>query len=287
MSRLYWTLETKSATLNIIKHKQEVKRVGKRTLIIGNWKMNLTMHEASIYVHKLNQRLVNHRNVEIVLAPGMLALQALSLQIDHKKFSLAAQNFYWRDEGAFTGEVSAHQLHGLVRYGLVGHSERRHIFGERDKDIRAKVQAAMRNDIIPVLCVGETAAERTAGETHGVLHDQVAGGLANLTAEEVSRMVIAYEPVWAISSGKDFAAHAVASPADADLAAQMIRKQIAHLFGKEASEGIRIIYGGSVTGANAASFLAAKNIDGLLPGGASLIEHEFEAIVDAGHKVGK
>ncbi len=140
-----------------------------KRIIIGNWKMNLNVHDASLYLHKLAKRVKNHRDVEVVLAPTTLALQSLSLQVDHRQFKLAAQNFYWRDHGAFTGEVSATQLHGIVQYGLVGHSERRHVFGETDKDIRAKVQAALRNNIRPVLCIGETIQERTDGETAAVL----------------------------------------------------------------------------------------------------------------------
>lgn len=255
-----------------------------KTLIAANWKMNFTVHEASLFVHKLNQSVKAHRNVEVVLAPGMLALQSLSLQVDHKKFKLAAQNLYWRDEGAYTGEVSAHQLHGLVKYAIIGHSERRHIFGEHHKDTRAKVQAAIRNSIVPILCVGETATEKAAGETLGILHDQVTGGLANLTAEEVKDIVIAYEPVWAISSGTNFSNHAIPTPEDASAAAKAIRSHIAHMFGKDVAASVRVLYGGSTSGANAAGFLSSSEIDGLLVGGASLKLHEFVDIIEAAHK---
>ncbi len=258
--------------------------MGNRTLVIANWKMNLTMHEASLYVHKLNHSLTNHRDVEVVLAPTFLTLQSLSLQIDHKKFSLAAQNLYWRDEGPYTGEVSAHQLHGLVKYAIIGHSERRHVFKEHDKDIRAKVQAAVRNHIVPVLCVGETAAERADGESHAVIHDQLTGGLANLTSEDVAEMVIAYEPVWAISGGGNFANHAVATPRIASEVITYIRRQIAHLFGKETAEKVRVLYGGSVNGSNAAGFMTVPDLDGFLVGGASLKEPEFAAIIKAAHE---
>lgn len=246
--------------------------------------MNLTVHEASLYVHKLDKVIQNHRNVEAVLAPGFLALPTLNLQIDHKKFKLCTQDLYWRDEGAFTGEVSAHQLRGLVKYALIGHSERRHIFHEHDKDIRAKVQAAVRNHITPVLCVGETAAERADGETVAVLRDQLTGGLANLTAEEAAGTVIAYEPVWAISSGKDFAGHPVATPGNVAEAIKHIRRQVAHLFGKATAEQIRVIYGGSVDSSNAGSFFSVTDLDGLLPGGASLRAEQFTAIIKAAHE---
>ena len=137
-----------------------------------------------------------------MLFRSMLAVQPLHLQVQHHHFNLAAQNFYWRDHGAYTGEVSASQLRGLVQYGLVGHSERRHVFGERSKDIRSKVQAAVRNGITPVLCIGETASERADGETADAIHDQLIGGLANITSVEVEHIVVAYEPVWAIGTGK-------------------------------------------------------------------------------------
>ena len=252
-----------------------------KKLIVGNWKMNLTVHESSLYLHKLGQRLKPHKNVEIVLAPGMLAVQSLSLQVERKLFKLAAQNLYWKDEGAFTGEVSAHQLRGLVNYAIIGHSERRHVFGEHDKDVRNKVQAAVRHGITPILCVGETAHERTAKETSGVLHDQIVGGLANLTADEVADVVIAYEPVWAIGTGDN------ALPSDVEDAAHVIRRQVEHLYGRATAAAVRVLYGGSVSSHNAAGYLKGSSIDGLLVGGASLKAIEFEAIVEAAHEAGK
>jgi triosephosphate isomerase len=255
--------------------------VSTKKLIVGNWKMNLTIHEASLYVHKLASKVKNHRNVEVVLAPGFLALPSLNLQIDRRQFKLAAQNLYWRDEGAFTGEVSAHQLRGMVEYAIIGHSERRHIFGEHDKDIRAKVQAAIRHGITPILCVGETAHERASKETAGVLHDQVVGGLANLTAEEVAGIVIAYEPVWAIGTGNN------ATPQDVEAAVKVIRQQIAHLYGKSDAISVRVIYGGSVSAHNAASYLNTRGVDGLLPGGSSLNIEEFSGIIEAAYESGK
>ncbi len=249
-----------------------------KRLIIGNWKMNLGIHEASVFVHHLARQIEVHRDVEVVLAPTLLALQPLSLQIDRRQFKLAAQNFYWRDQGAFTGEVSATQLRGLVEYAIVGHSERRHIFHEQDKEVRSKVQAALRNDIRPILCVGETAHERATGETTDVLHDQLLGGLANVTSEEFSRIVIAYEPVWAIGTGNN------ATPDDVKKAVRAIRRQITHLYGKTAAEGVRVLYGGSVTADSAPTYLVTDGIDGLLVGGASLSLPGFSAIVAAAHK---
>ncbi|MFZ3010227.1 MAG: triose-phosphate isomerase [Candidatus Microsaccharimonas sp.] len=250
-----------------------------KTLIIGNWKMNLGVHDASLYVHKLEKLVKIHRNVEVVLTPTMLALQTLSLQVNYRQFKLAAQNFYWRDHGAFTGEVSATQLRGIVQYALVGHSERRHIFHETDKDTRAKVQAAIRNGIRPILCVGETASERAVGETRDVLHDQLIGGLANVTSEELPEIVIAYEPVWAISNGSGHDDHH-ATPQDVAEAVRIIRAQLKHLFGAKAAEEVQVLYGGSVNADDVSGFLDLKEIDGVLVGGASLDEQSFSTIVE-------
>lgn len=249
----------------------------RKKLIIGNWKMNLTIHEASILVHGLEREIPTHRDVEVVLAPTFLALQSVALQINRRQFKLAAQNFYWRDHGAYTGEVSAAQLRGLVEYALVGHSERRHIFHEHAKEIRSKVQAAVRCDIRPVLCVGETAHERASGETVAVLHDQILGGLANVTSEELDKVVIAYEPVWAIGTGNN------ATPHDVVKAVRAIRRQITHLYGEKAAGEIRVLYGGSVTPDSAPTYLATEGVDGLLVGGASLSLPSFTAIAKAAH----
>ena len=248
-----------------------------KALIIGNWKMNLGVHEASLYLHRLDKLVKIHRNVEVVIAPTILAIQTLSLQVNLRQFKLAAQNFYWRDHGAYTGEVSASQLRGIVQYALVGHSERRHVFNESDKDTRAKVQAAIRNNIRPVLCVGETASERAAGETQDIIHDQLLGGLANITSEELPNVVVAYEPVWAIGTGQN------ALPGDVLTAVRSIRNQLKHLYGAKASEEVQVLYGGSVTADSAAGYLDIDGVDGLLIGGASLDESAFANIVEKAH----
>jgi triosephosphate isomerase len=254
-----------------------------KKLIIANWKMNLDMHEASLYLHKLSKIVKVHRDVEVVLAPTALTLQSLSLQVNLKQFKLAAQNFYWRDSGPYTGEISATQLRGIVQYALVGHSERRHVFNESDKDIRNKVAAAIRNNIRPVLCIGETAWERANNETHDVIRDQLMGGLANITSDELTEVVIAYEPVWAISAGKDSTPINVL-PDDVTSAIQVVRTQIKHLFGQKASESIQILYGGSVTTDSAADYLALTDVDGLLVGWASLNANTFNEILEKAHK---
>lgn len=249
-----------------------------KKLIIGNFKMNLNVHEASLYVHELAKLVKVRRDVEVVLAPTALTIQTLSLQINRRQFKLAAQNFYWRDHGAFTGEISASQLRGIADYALIGHSERRHVFHESDKDTRAKVQSAIRNGIRPILCVGETAAERTYGETTDVIHDQLIGGLANITSDELEHVIIAYEPVWAIGTGQN------AVPGDVRAAARAIRSQLKHLYGAKQADATPVLYGGSVNASSAADYLALTEIDGLLVGGASLDAHAFSDIIEKAHQ---
>lgn len=239
--------------------------------------MNFTVHEASLFLHRLSEKVPVRRDVEVVLAPTMLALQTLSLQVDRHQFKLAAQNCYWRDNGPYTGEVSATQLRGIADFVIIGHSERRHVFLESDKDIRSKVQAAVRNRITPILCIGETISQRATGETADVINDQLASGLSNLTSDELDRVVIAYEPVWAIGTGEN------ARPDDVEKAIKLVRKQIKHLYGQAAADEIRVLYGGSVTPQNAGAYLQTPGVDGLLIGGASLKLNEFATIVDKAH----
>lgn len=251
----------------------------RKVLIVGNWKMHLNASQASLLVHRLHERIKIHRDIEVVLAPSMLTLQPLSIQIDRRKFRLAAQNAYWRDEGAFTGEVSFTMLRDLVHYVIVGHSERRQIFHEDLPMVRDKVAAAVRNDITPILCVGETKHERQQGETKQVLHDQLMTGLSNLTAAEVGRMVVAYEPIWAISSGSDFASHEVAKPDEIADAVDYIRNYIRGVFGPKAAKNLRVLYGGSTYAEIVTGVLNVPGIDGFLVGGASLNYHSFANIV--------
>lgn len=255
--------------------------MNKRTLIVANWKMHLNTSQASILLHRLHERIKIHRNIEVVLAPSMLVLQPLSLQIDRRKFRLAAQNAYHKDEGAFTGEVSFTMLQDLVHYVIIGHSERRLYFNENLDTVRDKVTAAVRNGITPILCIGETDHERKGGETRQVLHDQLMTALANLTASDVEDIVIAYEPVWAIST---FGGE-LAKPSDVARDMAFIRKQIADLYGKRAAERVRLLYGGSVDDHIVRGYLEIEDCDGTLVGGASLNYHKFAGIVDAAYRL--
>ncbi|MBQ2660573.1 triose-phosphate isomerase [Candidatus Saccharibacteria bacterium] len=253
-----------------------------KTYIVGNWKLNFSVGEASIYLHKLLKALPNYRDVEVVVAPSTLALQPLSLQIDRHKMKLAAQNAFYRDYGAFTGEISFSQLRGLVDYAIVGHSERRYIFGENDKMIQKKVAAAVRNKITPILCIGETESERAFGETRDVIRDQLMGGLSEVGDDGISKVMVAYEPVWAISSTK---AAKLASPDEIAEAVKLIREILTEMYGAKVAEKVPVLFGGSVNSSNAGAYLTVPGVNGLLVGGASLILSEFVDIIGVAKRV--
>ncbi|MDQ5972255.1 MAG: Triosephosphate isomerase [Patescibacteria group bacterium] len=243
--------------------------------------MHLNVSQASLLLHRLQERIRISSDIEVVLAPSMLVLQPLSVRLDRRKFRLAAQNAYATDEGAFTGEVSFTMLRDLVHYVIIGHSERRIYFHEDLKTVRAKVAAAVRNEITPILCVGETKEERKNGETRKVLHDQVTTALADLTAKEVQDMVIAYEPVWAISTFQGI----LAKPDEAQQAMDYIRDQVKQLYGPKAAKNVRILYGGSVDDQIVGGYLAIPGCDGVLVGGASINYHKFSGIIDTAYRL--
>lgn len=257
---------------------------GRRKLIIGNWKMHFTVKQAVAFAGKLAAKPIPE-GVTVAIAPHSLALSEIATQLQKTGLKLAAQNAYFQDEGAFTGEISMPMLRGIADYVLVGHSERRHVFHEPNELVRAKVGAAVRSGLVPVLCVGETMVERQNYHTKHVLTDQIVSGIADLTDEEVANIVVAYEPVWAISDGKSFARHDVATPEDAQIAAQIIRSNIAELYGNKAAQKVKVMYGGSVNTDNATAFLKCADIDGLLPGGASLNVATFWPIVEQAGKL--
>lgn len=253
-----------------------------KTYIVGNWKLNFTVGEASIYLHKILKTLPNYRDVDVVVAPSLIALQPLSLQIDRHKMKLAAQNAFYRDYGAFTGEVSFSQLRGLVDYAIIGHSERRYILREDDKMVAKKVAAAIRNRITPILCIGETESERAFGETADVIRDQLIGGLSEVADDDLDKVIVAYEPVWAISSGKSAK---IATPDEVAEVVKLIRKVIADTYGKDLAEKVPVLFGGSVNTSNAGAYLTVPGVNGLLIGGASLILNEFVDIIETAKRV--
>ena len=253
-----------------------------KTYIVGNWKLNFNVSESSIYLHKLQKKLPNYRDIEVVVAPSVLALQSLSLQIDRHKMKLSAQDAFYRDYGAYTGEISFSQLRGLVDYCIVGHSERRYIFGEDDKTVQKKVAAAVRNKITPILCVGETESERAFGETKDVIRDQVMGGLADVSEEDIDKVIIAYEPVWAISSTKSAK---YATPDEINEAVRLIRATLKEAYSAKTAEAVPVLFGGSVNPSNAGGYLTVPGVNGLLVGGASLILSEFNDIIEIAKRV--
>ncbi len=244
-------------------------------MIAGNWKMYTTYDAAMDLVEALTDELENTDGVEVVLCPPLVWLRAVDEYLEETDLLLGAQNCYPTDEGAFTGEVSAAMLAGLVQYCIVGHSERRAFFGETDALVNEKVQALLRHGIRPICCVGERLEQRSVGDTDAVIATQIDAAFAEIGAEDALRVVVAYEPVWAIGTGL------AASAEEANRVCGFIRAEIGRLYGEPTAEGVRILYGGSVGAKNAAELLAQPDIDGALVGGASLRVNDFVAIVRA------
>lgn len=237
----------------------------RRPIIAGNWKMNKTVAEAVDLVRAIRRGLNEVEGVDRVLCPPFTALAAVKDLLQASKIGLGAQDMYWQEKGAYTGQISALMLKELCQYVILGHSERRAYFGETDEGVNRKVKAALAHGLTPIVCVGETEAQYDAGQTGAVVGGQVRGCLAGLTAEQIAGLVIAYEPVWAIGTGK------AATPAGAGAVIGLtIRGAVAELAGEAAAQAVRIQYGGSVTPDNIAEFMAHPDIDGALVGGASL-----------------
>jgi triosephosphate isomerase (TIM) len=249
-------------------------------LIAGNWKMHKTHLEAMVLVQQLAHELAGHNfdAVEVAVCPPFTALRTIQTLIDSDRYSFAlgAQNMHTEKEGAYTGEVSAPMLRALdVDYVILGHSERRELFGETDDGVNAKTKAAFAHEMTPIVCVGETEPEREAGQTEMNVTRQVEAALDGLKPEVVARLVIAYEPIWAIGTVQ------TATPQDAQATIGLVRKVVSAAHSQDAAESVRILYGGSVKSGNAAALLSQADIDGALVGGASLEAPEFAAIVKA------
>jgi triosephosphate isomerase len=250
----------------------------RRPIIAANWKMHKTHLEAIQTVQKLSYLLSNDDTdrVEVVICPPFTALRAVQTLIDADKlpYLLGAQNVHPEDKGAFTGEISPGMLQALkVRYVIVGHSERRQLFGEGDGFVNKKVRAVFANGMIPILCVGETLDEREAGGTESKVAQQIRRALENVPAEQIAELVVAYEPIWAIGTGRN------SEPADAGRVTELIRSTLAEKVEHGVAEGVRVQYGGSVKPGNIRDFMAHPQIDGALVGGASLDAEEFALIV--------
>ena len=247
----------------------------KRTpLVAANWKMHKTLGEARAFLREFLPRTQGVKGVEIAIAPPFTALAAVSEALQGTSVRLAAQNMHPEPQGAYTGEISPVMLRDVgCHYVIIGHSERRQHFGEDDAFINRKLLAAFEHGLVPILCVGETLEERRAGQTERVLERQLKGALQGAPREHVQRLVIAYEPVWAIGTGE------TASPDDAQQGARFLRDLVAKLYDETTAQSVRVQYGGSVKPDNARALMAQPDVDGALVGGASLDPEQFAQIV--------
>jgi triosephosphate isomerase (TIM) len=250
----------------------------RKPIISGNWKMNLNHFDAIAIVQKLGYALDKDdlEAVEVTVHPPFTDLRSVQTVLDADKIdiTLGAQNCHWEDKGAFTGEVAPPMLAKLnVKYVIVGHSERRELFGETDEDVNRKVKAVLKAEMTPIMCVGETLEEREAGTTEAKVVGQVKAGLAGLKGPVVAGLVIAYEPIWAIGTGR------TASADDAQTVCALVRSTVGDTFGADAADGVRVQYGGSVKADNAPELMGRPDIDGALVGGASLDAESFAGIV--------
>ena len=242
--------------------------------IAANWKMHKTVIEATTYAATFRERMNQVRNAEVVVAPPFTALHAVAAALEGSRVGVAGQNLHAEPRGAFTGEVSADMLKEAgAGYVIIGHSERRQLFGESDAAVNAKLHAALGAGLAPIVCVGETLAEREAGRMFPVLNRQIAAGLAGVDAAQAGSIVVAYEPVWAIGTGRN------ATPPQAQEAHAHIRQRIARALGDDMAAGCRVIYGGSVKPGNAGMLAAEPDVDGALVGGAGLDPDSFAEIV--------
>ncbi len=245
-------------------------------LVVGNWKMHKTVAETRELVFALLSPLREISGVEKVICPPFTGLVAAASLVQGADIGLGAQNMHWEAQGAFTGEISPPMVRELAQYVILGHSERRAYFGESDETVQRKLLAAEKYDLTPIVCVGETLEQREAGRTEAVIAAQVQAGLAGLSTDFAPRLVVAYEPIWAIGTGR------ASTPEDANrVIGQVIRPALAQLYGAETAQAVRVLYGGSVKPHNAAAFFAQPEIDGALVGGASLQAESFIAIAEA------
>lgn len=244
------------------------------TVIAGNWKMNKTIGEAVELVRGIHYGLKWPGGVDVVVAPPFTAIHDVSKALEESYIAVAAQDIFWEESGAFTGETSGLFIKDAgADYVIIGHSERRQYFGETDETVNKKIRAALESNLIPIVCCGETLEERDDGKVDEVISRQISEGLAGFSETEVSKMIVAYEPVWAIGTGK------TATPDQAEEVHGMIRELIANQSSTETADAVRILYGGSVKPDNAKELLSLPNIDGALVGGASLKAQDFIEII--------
>ena len=254
----------------------------RKVIVAGNWKMNKTTKEAAQFFNELKPLVADVKNAGIVIGAPFTALETATRETAGSNIKIAAENMNAKESGAYTGEVSPLMLKDLgVEYVILGHSERREYYHETDEIINEKVKSALAHDLKPILCIGEKLEEREAGTTNDVVKTQITGGLKDVTAAEMANVVLAYEPVWAIGTGK------TATPEQAQEVHAFIRGLLTDLYGKEVAENVTVQYGGSMNDANAADLIAQTDIDGGLVGGASLIPEKFAVIIKAGDAAAK
>jgi triosephosphate isomerase (TIM) len=247
----------------------------RRPVIAGNWKMYKTVRETVQFIEEFKPLVQNWNHCDIVIAPPFTALAEAVRAVRETPIGISAQDVCWESEGAYTGAISGSMLVDVgCRYTIIGHSERRRYFGENDETVHKKIGAALRAHLVPIVCLGELLAEREAGLTQKVIQAQYHQGLAGLTGEDFSRIILAYEPVWAIGTGR------TATPEFAEQVHQFIRERVQEQYGEGVAQGLRILYGGSVKPENVKGLLAQADIDGALVGGASLKASSFASIVN-------
>jgi triosephosphate isomerase len=247
----------------------------RKPVMAGNWKMYKTPAETSAFFEKFRPLAGNAEHCEVVICPPFTNLPAAVKSAEGTRIRIGAQNLHWANEGAYTGEISAPMIKATgCSHAIIGHSERRQYFGESDESVMKKTVAALAEGLIPIVCVGERLEHREGGQTEAVLAEQCRGGICGLTVEQFVRVIIAYEPVWAIGTGK------TATPDMAAEAHRVIRQQIRSVFGADAANAVRILYGGSVKPDNTRTLMAQPEIDGVLVGGASLDPVSFSSIVN-------
>ena len=253
--------------------------MAKKRLIAGNWKMNNTAAKGVDLINELKPLVKEFRRAEVCVCVPFTVIAAAKKAVKGSKISVGAQNVSWAEKGAFTGEISPEMLlEAGAEYVVIGHSERRQMFGETDETVNKRVLTALKSGLLPIICVGETDYERSIGKTNVILKTQLRAALEGVDAGQFENIAVAYEPVWAIGTGKN------ATAEEAAAAIKFLRKQVAELYDAKIAKGLRILYGGSMNGKNCADLLAQKEIDGGLIGGASLNAAEFAGIVGAAAK---
>ncbi len=246
----------------------------RKPMMAGNWKMFKTIDEAAALAEAIRSKVADVETVDRVLCPPFISLPAVALSVQNTSIAVGAQNMHWEESGAFTGEISAPMIVGLAAYVIIGHSERRQYFAETDETVNKKIHSALAHGLIPIVCVGESLAQNEAGQTQAFVSGQVAAALAGISAAQVQGLIIAYEPIWAIGTGK-----AATSAQAQQTCGETVRATVAKLYGDETAAAVRVLYGGSTKPSNIAEIMQQPDIDGALIGGAALKAEDYGEMV--------